>query len=313
MRIAVLGVGRMGAPIARRLAAIAEVVAFDPDGSRLTALGPGVAVAATQDDATAHADLIVAVLPGAREQREFLLTALAAGTLAEPGALLLDLTSGHPDTARELQRTARRCGVGYVAAPMGGDPSAAASGRLDLLLGGAARDVERASGAIEALTGDGGRARHISEDAGAAALAKLLVNGLWFAQAVAVAEAVRTGEQAGLPAAVFREVLRGSAADSAFVDRYLDRLLAGDEMVEFGLDRVMEELDIVETLHRSAGIDDGVLSASHDIHARVLAASGAAGGELTTVQHVRAGRLPHRQPGRDARETSSPPASASPS
>ena len=312
--IAVLGTGRMGAPVARRLSDVADVVAFDPDATRAASLGAGIAIASTVEDAAARSDVIVAALPGAREQREVLRAALAAGTgRGSPGLLLVDLTSGHPDTARELQSVARRSGAGYVASPMAGEPEAAADGRLDLLLAGAAGDVARAGLVIDALVCNGGRARHISEDAGAATVAKLLVNGIWFAQAVALAEAVRTGEQAGLPASVFREVLRGSAADSAFVDRYLDRFLAGDQMTEFGLDRVVEELDTVEALRRSAGIIDGVLAASHDIHARALAASGGTGGELTAAQQVRGGGRPRPQPGRDVPETSSPPTPESPS
>jgi 3-hydroxyisobutyrate dehydrogenase-like beta-hydroxyacid dehydrogenase len=303
VRIAVLGVGRMGAPIARRLAASAEVVAFDPDARRLAELGDEVETAPSQDAAVVRADIVVAVLPGAREQPTVLRRALATGSLdGEPGMLLVDLTSGHPGTARELQAAARRDGAGYVAAPMSGDPAAAAEGALQLLVGGTAVDVEKADAVIAPLVCNGGRARHISEDAGAAPLAKLLVNGLWFAQAIAMAEAVRTGERAGLPASVLRDVLRGSAADSAYVDRYLDRFLAGDEMTEFALHRVVEELDILGSLQDVGGFADGVLAASHAIHARALAEFGEGHGELTAAQWVR---------GRHAGASSSPPSETS--
>lgn len=304
VRIAVLGLGRMGAPIARRLAAGAEVVAFDPDPRRVEAVGEPIALAPSLEAAVAGAAVVVAVLPGAHEQRAVLLDAVSSGRL-DDGALLVDLTSGDPDTARALQDDARRSGRGYVAAPMSGDPAAAADGSLQLLASGTAADVERAQPVIAPLVRNGGRARHISEDAGAAPLAKLLVNGLWFTQAIAVAEAVRTAEQAGLPASVFREVLRGSAADSAFVERYLERLLAGDEMTEFGLDRVVEELAIVEAFQKLAGVTGGVLSASHTLHARALAESGEGAGELTAARRVREG-----QPASPAPPAASPTASS---
>jgi 3-hydroxyisobutyrate dehydrogenase-like beta-hydroxyacid dehydrogenase len=309
VRIAVLGVGRMGAPIARRLAASADVVAFDPDASRLAKLGDGVEPAPSLDAAVLRADIVVAVLPGAREQGTVLQRALAKGSLdGESGMLVVDLTSGHPDTARELQAAAHRAGAGYVAAPMSGDPAAAADGALQLLVGGTDDDVEKADAVIGPLVCNGGRARHISEDAGAAPLAKLLVNGLWFAQAIAVAEAVRTGERAGLPASVLRDVLRGSAADSAYVDRYLDRFLAGDEMSEFGLDRVVEELDILGSIQDAGGVADGVLAASHAIHARALVEFGEGHGELTAAQWVRERHAGASSP---SSETSSGPTASS--
>lgn len=276
--VAVLGVGRMGEPIARRLSAGADVVAFDPDGLRLAALPSAIRRSATIADAVAGADAVVAVLPGAAEQRSALpgvISHLSRGTL------LLDLTSGDPVTARALQAACRTRGASYVAAPMGGGPSDAASGSLRLHLGGDDSAVDRAAALLAPLISNGGDLLRVSEDAGAATTAKLLVNALWFAQATAVAEALHVGEAAGLPASVLRRVLDGSAADSAFVQDHLDRFLAGDDMTAFGLDRVVEELDTVAAL----GDEGAVLAASRRAHVSALRAGfdGELGGARWTL------------------------------
>lgn len=299
MRIAVIGVGRMGAPIARRLAVSADVVAYDIDARRRAHAGPGIAWADTFDAAVAGADVVVTVLPGAHEQREVLIPAIATGSLGRaPGTLLIDLTSGDPATAREIRAAADARGVAFACAPMGGDPAAAEAGALRLLVGGVREAADRAAAVLAPLADGGGEVLHVADDVGAALTAKLLVNALWFAEAVAIAEAVRTGEQAGLSGAALRAVLRGSAADSAFVERYMDRFLAGDEMPGFGLGRVVEELEIVAQLAREAGVAPGVLGASRGAHVAALIARGDAGsGELTAAQQV---RRPSPSPASDA-------------
>lgn len=264
--VAVLGVGCMGGQVARRLAESVDVVAYDPDAGRLAALPTAIRRASTIADAVAGSDAVVAVLPGAAEQRSVLPGVV--GRLS-PGALLIDLTSGDPVTARALQAAARTRGASYVAAPMGGGPSDAAAGSLRLHLGGDDSAVDRAAALLAPLVSDGGELLRVSEDAGAAMTAKLLVNALWFAQATAVAEALHVGEAAGLPASVLRRVLDGSAADSAFVQDHLDRFLAGDDMTGFGLDRVVEELDTVAAL---TGDEGTVLAASRRAHASALRA-----------------------------------------
>lgn len=269
--VAVLGVGRMGGQIARRLAEDVDVVAYDPDAARLAALPATIRRSATLADAVAGTDAVVAVLPGASEQRSVLLGVVDS---LSPGALLVDLTSGDPATARGLQDAARTRGAAYVAAPMGGGPSDAAAGSLRLHLGGDPAAVDCAALLLARLAGSGGELVRVSDDAGAATAAKLLVNALWFAQAAGVAEALRAGESAGLPASALRRVLDGSAADSAFVRDYLNAFLAGDDMTGFSLDRIVEELDTVATL----GDEGHVLAASRRVHASALRAG--AVGEL---------------------------------
>lgn len=283
----------MGAPIARRLSRRFEVGVFDIVPERSRVLGGGTAASA--GELASASDVLVAVLPGAAEQRSVLLGDPQGdgliGRLA-PGALLLDLTSGDPDVSRALGAAAAARGSAYVAAPMGGGPTDASAGTLRFFAAGAVADVERARGILEALCARPDDVAVVGEDPGAAQVAKLLVNGLWFGQALLVAEAMLAAAGEGVAPSVFARLLAGSAADSVFARDHLPLLLEGDYMESFGLHRVVEELDAVVRIAGGVG-DPGLLAAVRDRHAEALERYGPVPGELLAVRLLeeRAGRV----------------------
>ena len=83
---------------------------------------------------------------------------------------------------------------------------------------------------------------------GAGYTVKLLVNLLWFGQAVAAAEALLLGQRAGIDPAVRRHVLVGSAAASTLIRSDIGLVFRGDYLDSFGLDRICEELETVTAL-----------------------------------------------------------------
>jgi len=274
--VGVLGLGRMGAPITRRLAQRLATSAFDLDASRAAEI-PGIRLAASAADLAATVDVLVTVLPGPGEVCAALINDGALAALA-PGVLWLDLSSGDPRVSDELAALASVRGVESAAAPMSGGPVEARDGRLGFFLGVApsvearARDILSPLGApLDPVAGP---------TPGAAQVAKLLANGLWFGQALAVTEALLLGRAAGLDPATLRTLLAGSAGGSVFLDRHAPALLAGDPMADFGLDRVVEELDTLESLAIEAGSAHDLLARVAALHRDALAAYGAVDGEL---------------------------------
>lgn len=271
MRIAVFGLGRMGAPIARALAERHEVVGYDP------VLQPGDPVAIASS-----VDVLVTVLPGAAEAAE-LGPALAA---LHPGALWLDLTS---NDSRLVQRLASKTQeIHVVGAPMAGGPSAAAANLLHFHLGGSAEAVARATPLLDLL----GSVEVIGPNVGDGYTAKLLANLLWFGQAVAVTEALLLGRSLGLDPVSLASTLKRSAAGSVFLDEYVDLLLEGDYAETFGLDRVVEELDTLASLAKQEGIPFELSSLVARLHREALDRFGAIDGELLAAKLLeeRAGR-----------------------
>lgn len=273
-RVGVIGLGRMGAPVARRLAARFDTTVFDVEPARLDGFDGARASAA---DLAARVDVLVTVLPGPAEVRAALVDDGALDALA-PGSLWLDLSSNDPGVSDDLAGRAAARGIDGAAAPMGGGPADARAGRLTFFLGAPAsaearvRDILAPLGTpLEPVAG---------ATPGSAQLAKLLANGLWFGQALAVTEALLLGRASGLDPHALRALLAGSAGGSVFLDRHADALLAGDPMADFGIDRVVEELDTLERLAVEAGVSHDILARVAALHRDALAAYGAVDGEL---------------------------------
>lgn len=279
LTIGIAGIGRMGAPIARSLAGMFRVLAFDIDPDRKSDV-PGICWSATVGELAERSDVFVTVMPGPDELRQCVADALVA---LRPGALWLDLTSGDPAVTVELSEDARRHRIEARAAPMGGSVKEAESRELVFFVGGPDAAVNRALPVLEMLSGDGGirRAGVRPEDG---QIVKLLANGLWFANAVAAAEAMLIGQGLGLAASELYDLLRGSAGSSRFMDEHLTRLLDGDYLLTFGIDRVVEELGTISAMSRAADVTTPMFDTSARLHRAALERFGPVLGELLAVK-----------------------------
>lgn len=276
-RVGVLGAGRMGLPLVRRWTAAGfDVLVHDP--------APVDVTVHPLAEVTSAADVLVTVLPGAAE-----VAAVVPGLDLRPGTVWLDLTSGDPRTTGRIAQGFASRGVGTVAAAMGGGPPEAADGTLDLFVGGASADVERVAPLLAAVSRS---VRRLGEAPGAGQTAKLVANLLWFAQSVAVTEALLLGRSAGLDPAVLTQALAGSAGDSAFLQRHAGALLAGDHLTTFGLDRCVEELEVLERMAQDAAVPFDLHRGVLDLHRQALAEFGPVPGELLAAHllQLRAGK-----------------------
>jgi NAD-binding of NADP-dependent 3-hydroxyisobutyrate dehydrogenase len=106
--------------------------------------------------------------------------------------------------------------------------------------------VERHRAVLEVL-GDPGRIIHVGGH-GTGYAVKLVMNLLWFGQAVATTEALLLGQRTGIDPAVLRQALLGSPAASTLIRRDIGLVFRGDYLASFGLDRICEELEAVTAL-----------------------------------------------------------------
>jgi 3-hydroxyisobutyrate dehydrogenase len=271
----------MGLPIATHLATAGyAVTVFDPDPSR-TRLAQSRGLSVGVDDAAvaAQADVLVTVLPGPPELRDALIGAHGALAALRTGTLWLDLTSNDPRVAAEVANIAAPRGVAVVGAPMGGGVRNAAAAALRFYVGANADAFRRIEPILASLSLPGG-VDHVGEDITAGFTAKLLANLVWFGQAAAVTEALLLGKSLGLSPTTLRATLSTSAAGSVFVTEHLDSLLNGDYLEEFGIDRVVEELDTLSALATEHGTPFETSETVVKLHRDALARFGAIGGEL---------------------------------
>ena len=281
--IAFVGLGRMGTPMCAALVRAGyKVTATDKRAEREpTAIACGASWQDTPAQAASSAGVLISMLPGAREVRAAMLGEDGALTSLAAGAAWIDMTSNSPAAARPVREQAMKQGVEVLEAPAGGGIAAAREGALQLFVGGEAGVVEKHRAVLEAL-GDPGQIVHVGGH-GAGYTVKLLVNLLWFGQAVATAEALLLGQRAGIDPAVLRHVLAGSPAASRLISSDIGLVFRGDYLDSFGLDRICEELEAVTALAGEYQVPWQLSDIVRQTYRRALDRFGPADGELLAV------------------------------
>jgi 3-hydroxyisobutyrate dehydrogenase len=212
MRIGVIGLGTMGAPMARHLInAGHDVTVWNRTRHReepLAELG-----AARADSAAAAADGADAVLTCVSDDPD--LEAVVFGTdgvssTLRTGAVLVDCSTASPSLARSLAERLAVDGRFFADAPVSGGSEGAQKGTLTVFLGGSDEAVSLAMPVVQAF---GSRITHLGP-AGSGQAAKAVNQVVLAGVYAGVAEGVVLGERFGLPADALLEALGAGAADS---------------------------------------------------------------------------------------------------
>jgi 3-hydroxyisobutyrate dehydrogenase-like beta-hydroxyacid dehydrogenase len=243
-------------------------------------------------EAAAGAVVLITMLPGPDEVLGVLAEAVDA---LAPGSLWVEMSSASPRVAQACRAAAGPRGIRTVDAPVSGGPEQAGTGNLAVYAGGEAADVAAAQPLLEIL---GSRLMHTG-GCGSGYATKLLINALWFTQAIAAAEALSVGSRLGLDLEVLVESLRTSPAGSRFLSEHAEALLDGDDLTTFPLARCCEELHEVIALADSVGVPVDVIGAVSQLHDEALERYGSVDGELLGSRLVaeRAGVSLRREPG----------------
>lgn len=224
LRIAVLGIGMMGQPMARRLCQAGHAVSvWNRDRSKAERLlDAGARVAASPAEAVAGADCVVTLLTDGAAVADVLFEQGAAAAMA-PGALLVDMSSIMPSQAREHASRLQAMGLRHLDAPVSGGTLGAEQGTLAIMVGGEAADFARAAPLFAAL----GRATRVGPH-GAGQLAKLANQMIVGITIGAVAEALLLCQQGGADPAQVREAITGGFADSRILQVHGERMVGRD-------------------------------------------------------------------------------------
>lgn len=230
MRVAFLGLGAIGRPMAAHLARPPfSLAVWNRTGERAArfAAETGAHHAATPADAAREAAVVVTCLPTSREVEALLDgetgdDGLLAG-LAE-GALLVDCTSGDPATSRRIAERLAERGVAFLDAPVSGGVSGAERGALTVMVGGDAAVLERARPVLSAF---GQRLVHCGP-VGAGDAVKAVNNALLAVNLWAAGEGLVALGRAGVDPAVALEVInassgRSNATETLIPERVLTR------------------------------------------------------------------------------------------
>ena len=224
LRIAVLGIGMMGQPMARRLCQAGHAVSvWNRDRRKAERLlDAGARVAASPADAVTDADCVITLLTDGAAVADVLFEQGAAAAMA-PGALLVDMSSIMPSQAREHASRLQAMGLRHLDAPVSGGTLGAEQGTLAIMVGGELADFARAAPLFAAL----GRATRVGPH-GAGQLAKLANQMIVGITIGAVAEALLLCQQGGADPAQVRAAISGGFADSRILQVHGERMVGRD-------------------------------------------------------------------------------------
>ncbi len=207
--IGLIGLGNMGAPMARNLLAA---------GHRLTvydvvpaAMKPLLSLGATAADdiagAVRGADVVITMLPTGEHVRDVYLAPHGVIASASPGTTLIDCSTIDVATAREVHASAAAAALDMLDAPVSGGVSGAEAGTLTFMVGGEARVVAAAEPILRAM----GKAIIHTGGAGNGQAAKICNNLILGISMIAVCEAFVLAESLGLPAQTLFDVASASS------------------------------------------------------------------------------------------------------
>jgi 3-hydroxyisobutyrate dehydrogenase-like beta-hydroxyacid dehydrogenase len=286
MRVAVIGLGTMGAPMARHLLAAGhEVTVHNRTRAReepLAALG-----AARADSPATAARGAEAALTCVSDTPDLETVVLGDGGIAEGlevGSLLVDCSTVSPGASAELAAALRERGLGFVDAPVSGGSEGAERGTLTIFCGGEQADVERARPILEAF---GSRITHLGP-AGAGQAAKAVNQVMIAGTYASVGEGLALARAAGLPLAELVEALSAGAAQSWVLANRSQNVIDGAYPLGFKLALHRKDLGIALAEASALGVEmdvSALVAAQED----ALIAAGHGDEDVSAVARTPAG------------------------
>jgi 3-hydroxyisobutyrate dehydrogenase len=270
MRIAFLGLGKMGTGMAARLIAAGHSLAvFNRTAARAKPFERlGARIADSPRSAAHQADVIIGMTADDDSSRHMWLG--ESGALAAenaPDALAIECSTLSHDWVLELAERVRARGFRFVDAPVTGLPDAAAAGTLTLLVGAEAADLDAARPILTSLAT---RVLHFGP-VGQGTVYKLMINLVGAVQIASAAEGFVLAERAGLDLRLVADAIANGQAASPQVVRNVRRFVAGDHAssVNFTPALRLKDIDYAMRLAQKSGVDCAFGKVAADVYRRL--------------------------------------------
>jgi 3-hydroxyisobutyrate dehydrogenase-like beta-hydroxyacid dehydrogenase len=237
-----IGLGKMGLPIATRLAAAGHAVTgYDRDQDRIDAAGQGGVTAAATLGAAAAGDIVFTSIPDDKALRGLALGPDGLIASMQPGAILAETSTVSPEASAEVARAAQTRGVAYLRLPVSGNASIAHTGNLTCFVSGPQTAFE----AIRPVLADFTRAQKYLGAGEEARYAKLAVNLMIAVSAAMMGESIVLARKGGLAWGDILDVLTESAVASPMVKYKAVHLAERDFSSTFSCRQMAKDLDLI--------------------------------------------------------------------
>lgn len=217
-RIAFIGLGHMGSPMALNLIKAGySLSVFDLVADSAGALGDaGARVASSAADAVHGCDVVISMLPASKHVESLYLGDEGLLQHIDADALIIECSTIAPQSAIKVSNAAEEKGLRVLDAPVSGGTAGAAAGTLTFIVGGNDADLEQAQPILQAM---GKNIFHAGE-AGAGQVAKICNNMLLGVLMAGTAEALALGAANGLDPNVLSDIIAKSSGRNWATELY---------------------------------------------------------------------------------------------
>lgn len=265
MKIAFVGLGAMGYPMAGHLKKHHDVTVWNRTGevAERHAKEFGTTRAASLADC-AGADAVITIVPTSREVDEIVDPLI--GSL-RPGTLWIDATSGDPVASRATAARLKAKQIAFVDAPVTGGTPGAIAGTLTVMIGGSREDAERARGICESF---GKKIVHVG-GVGAGHAIKAVNNAMMAANMLVAAEGLLSLKKFGFDMATALEVLNAGSGRSNVTENLLPkRIVDGEWPLTFKLSLLDKDIRIAASVAHTQHLAVPMLALTSQLYTAAL-------------------------------------------
>lgn len=252
MRVAFLGLGTMGRPMALNLISKGhDLAVYDiVDASRARFERERCRIASSPQEAAEGAEVVIAMLPSSHEVRAAVLGPSGAAGAMQSGTLFIDMSTGSASESLALAKDLEARGIRMLDAPVGRTPADAERGTLMVIVGGPEEDLATARPLFEAMADT----IHYMGPTGTGIRTKLVNNYMSMVGMLLVAEALTLAAKCGLDRNRVVQVLSGTAAGRGQLNvNYPKKVLAGDITPDFPLRMGLKDIGLALELGAETG------------------------------------------------------------
>ena len=295
MKVAFVGLGVMGGPMARHLASKGHnVTVFNRTSAKATAwvTQHGGAAAATPREAAMNADIVFLCVGNDDDVRSVVYGDNGALAGATRGSIIVDHTTASATLARELAVACREQGVGFIDAPVSGGQAGAENGQLSVMSGADNQEVfDRAYPVIMSYA----KICKRLGDAGSGQLAKM-VNQICIAGVVqGLSEGLTLAMAAGLDPDALVEVISQGAAGSWQMSNRAKTMVRNEFNFGFAVEWMRKDLAICLEEAQRLGVDLPITTLVNDFYGEIVEMGGRRFDTSSLIVRLRAPSDPPRE------------------
>jgi 3-hydroxyisobutyrate dehydrogenase-like beta-hydroxyacid dehydrogenase len=248
--VGLIGLGHMGAAFAERLLDGGfPLLVYNRTAAKTEPLtARGASPTASAAELAGQVDVVLTALSN---DEAFESVADEVVRAARPGTVLVDMSTVSPSVSARVARRADAASVGYLRAPVSGNPTVVRAGNLSFIVSGSAAALARAEPVLRAI---GPTIQQVG-DAEQARIVKLAINLMIGGLAELMSEALVLGEAAGVSRQDLLEVMGSSAAGAPFVKYKTEPLLRDDFSATFTTALMEKDIDLILDAAEENGVD----------------------------------------------------------